>query len=166
MALNYDNITAITKSKYIPVMEDNVFESSYLFQQMRNKPDTYEGGKDIHQPLLYAKGRGGSYAEWGLLDVRPKETRTAAVFEWKFLYANMTISRQAELKCNGDAAVLSLLDAETMTAEKTLIDICSTALFNDGSDQEKPHGLRKIVNVDRSLGGIDSTTYTLNDRVN
>lgn len=165
MALNYDNVTAIVKSKYIPVLSDNIFNSSLFFMKLREKPDVITGGTKIIEPLLYAKGRGGWFSEWDLLDVSPKETRTAAEYDFGYAYANMTISGQQEDKCIGDEAVLNLLDVERQTAEKTLIDQLSTAVFNDGSNAQQAHGLRKIIGVDRSLGGIDSTTYTWWDSI-
>lgn len=160
MALNYDNLTSICKSHYIPILEDNIFNSSWLLKQMRARPDVLAGGKDIHVPLQYAKGKGGAYAEWDLLDVSPKEVRTAAVYDWKYYYTNMTISQQQENQITGDAAILNLLQIETESAQKTMTDLIATALFNDGSDSTQAHGLRKIINYDRTLGGIDSTTYT------
>lgn len=159
MALNFDNLTAICKSKYIPILEDNIFNSSWLLKQMRARPDVLDGGKDIHVPLQYAKGRGGAYAEWDLLNVAPKEIRTAAVFDWKYYYANMTVSKQQEDQITGEAAVLNLLQIESESAQKTLTDEIGTALFNDGSDSQEAHGLRKIIGYDRTLGGIDSSTY-------
>ena len=161
MALDYDNITSIIKSEYINKLEDNYFDSSYLFKKFKEKPDMVSGGKDIHQPLEYAKGNSGWYSEWDLLDVSPTETRTAAIYQWAQGYANITISKQQELKAAGsDHEVISLVTAEMRNAEKTLIDQASTATFNDGSNSQAPHGLRKIIDYDRSLGGIDSTNYT------
>ena len=160
MALNYNNLTALVKSKYIPKMEDNIFNSSWAFQKMKEKPDVLDGGKDIHMPLQYAKGRGGAYAGWDLFDVRPKETRTAAIYEWKNLYANISISGDDEDKAAGNNnAILSFVEAEVQNAEATLVDIAATAFFNNGSDSTYPHGLRKLIGIDRTLGGIDSTTY-------
>jgi len=161
MALDYDSVTSIIKSEYIPKLEDNYFNSSYLFMKFKENPDMVSGGKDIHQPLEYAQGNSGWYSEWDLLDVTPTETRTAAIFQWTQGYANISISKQQELKAAGsDHEVVSLLTAEMRSAEKTLIHKASTATFNDGSDSQAPHGLRKIIGYDRSLGGIDSTTYT------
>lgn len=165
MALNYDNVTAIVQKKFIPVLQDNIFDSSLLLKQLRAKPDVITGGDKIVEPLLYSKGRGDWYSEWDLLDVTPKETRTAAHYDFGYAYANMTISGVQEDKVTGDEAVLNLLDVERQTAEKTLIDKVSTALFNDGSSTQHAHGLRKIIGIDRSLGGIDSTTYTWWDSV-
>ena len=165
MALNYDSVAAIARESYIPKLADNVMTSSFLFQDLKANPDTFQGGTKIIQPLRYARHRGGSYAEWDLMDVRPKETRTAAVFDWKHIYANISISKQQELEVSGKEAVLNLLQVETEGAEETLIDLCSTSAFNDGTNTVDPHGLRKIVAIDRSLGGIDSTTYTWWDAV-
>lgn len=159
MALDYDSVAAIAREKYIPKLADNVMTSSFLFQDLKSKPTVFQGGTQITQPLRYARHRGGSYAEWDLLDVRPKETRTAAVYDWKQLYANISISKQQELKVSGKEAVLNLIEVETQGAEETLIDLCSTAAFNAGTNTVDPHGLRLIVDIDRSLGGIDSTTY-------
>jgi len=160
MALNYDNITAICQAKYIPKMADNIFNSSLLLKKMRARPDVLTGGTKIIEPLLYAKGRAGWYSEWDLLDVSPKETRTAAEFEWKDVYANMTISKQQENKVTGDEAVLNLIQTESTIAEKSIIDQVSTALFSDGTDTTTAHGLRHIIGYDRTLGGIDSSIYT------
>lgn len=161
MALNYDNLTAIVKSKYIPKLEDNIFNSSWAFQKMKEKPDVLDGGKDIHMPLQYAKGRGGAYSAWDLFDVRPKETRTAAIYDWRNLYANISISGDDEDKAAGsDTAILSFVEAEVQNAEATLIDIAAESFYNSGTDSTYPHGLRKIIGYNRTLGGIDSTTYT------
>jgi hypothetical protein len=165
MALNYDNLTAICEKKYMPVLADNTFNSSLFFSKLRAKPDVITGGEKIVEPLLYAKGRGGWYGEWDLLDVSPKETRTAVHYDFGYAYANMTISGQQEDKVTGDSAVLNLLDVERQTAEKTLIDKLSTSVFNDGSDSQQAHGLRKIIAIDRSLGGVDSTSYPWWDAV-
>ena len=165
MALNYDTISAIVKKKYLPILSDNFFNSSYLFKQMRARPDMIDGGTSLMVPLLYAGGAGGGYIEHGVLDVTPKEKITAAEYQWKYIYASMNISQQQELKASGAEAVLNLIQTETEAAEKTLFDTASTALYNDGSDSELPHGLRKIIDSGRTLGGIDSSSYSWWDAV-
>jgi len=34
MALNYDNLSALTKDKYIPLLVDNIFDSNILTHRM------------------------------------------------------------------------------------------------------------------------------------
>ncbi len=165
MALNYDTVSAIARKKYIPVLSDNFFNSSYLFKQMKNRSDMIDGGTMLVVPLLYAKGNGGSYVEHGVLNVTATDKITAAEYHWKYIYATMNISKQQEMKVSGAERVLNLIQVEVETAEKTLIDVASTALYNDGSDDTLPHGLRKIIDSNRTLGGIDSSTNSWWDAI-
>lgn len=161
MALNYTNIQTMAIEKHIKVLSDNIFNSSFRLKKMKANPMAVEdGGTGILVPLLYAKGRGGAYAERGVLDVDPKQNRTKALYNWKYLYANINISKQEEDQIRGDSQVLSLMDTEMEIAEKTLLDELSTSSYNDGSDSLYPHGARLIFDQDRSIGGIDSTTYS------
>jgi hypothetical protein len=161
MALTYGNIETLVREKYIPVLADNIFDSSYRLKKMKENPmHILDGGRKIMVPILYAKGRGGAYAERGLLNINPKQTKTMAAYDWKYLYASINISKQEEDQVRGEPEILNLIQTEMQLAEKTLIDELSTASYNDGSDDLYPHGARKIFSYDRSLGGIDSTTYT------
>lgn len=158
MSLDYGNIETMVREKYIPVLADNVFNSSYRLMKMKAQPGIMDGGRKILVPTLYAKGRGGAYSERGLLNVNPKQNRTMAAYDWKYLYANINISKQEEDQIRGEAEILNLVETEMKIAKETLIDELSTASYNDGSDDLYPHGARKIFGYDRTLGGIDSTT--------
>lgn len=161
MALNYGNIETLVREKYIKLLSDNIFNSSYRLKKMKENPlHTLDGGRKIMVPVLYAKGRGGAYSERGLLNINPKQTKTMLTYDWKYLYASINISKQEEDQVRGEAEILNLIETETQLAEKTLIDELSTASYNDGSDSLYPHGARLIFGYDRSIGGVDSTTYT------
>lgn len=158
MALSYENIETMVRKKYLPTLSDNIFDSSYRLMKMKQQPDILDGGRKIMIPTLYAKGRGGAYTERGLLNINPKQNRTLAEYDWKFLYSNINISKQDEDKIRGEAEILNLIDTEMKIAKETLIDELATASYNDGSDDIYPHGARKIFGADRTLGGINSTT--------
>ena len=54
MALTYDQITAITKKKFIPKMVDNIFDSNPFLRRLRAKSPMIDGGERIMVPLNYA----------------------------------------------------------------------------------------------------------------
>jgi len=163
MALDFDNVTAIARKKYIPIMADNILESSWLWMKLKEQEsDLLDGGEQIHMPLLYAKNTAsGGYAGTDLIDITPQDEFTAAVFPWRHRYASITITQEDELRVSGqDIAILNLTEELIKAAEGTMAQDLGDDSFNDNSDTKVPHGLRHIAQVDRSLGGIDSTTET------
>ena len=163
MALTYDQISAITKKFYIPKMIDNIFDSDPLLQ--RSKSDGWytsiSGGTSIMQPLMYAQlTAAGGYAPTATLDTTDNDTFTAAEYQWKYYYANITIARSDQLKNSGDARVLNFVKNKTMAAEMTIKDIIGTDLYNVGTAANLINGLRLIVNTGNVVGGISQVTYS------
>ena len=160
MALSYDQVTAITRKKFIPKMYDNIFDSNPLLQ--RAKKGWYEkiaGGDKILVPLNYATtSASGWYSGTDTLDTSDNQNITAAEYTWKQLYANITIRRDEELKNSGDAQVISLVKNKVKIAEKTMSDTLGTGLYSNGSDSNEIVGLRDIVATDQTVGGISQST--------
>ena len=55
MALSYDNLSALTKDKYIPLLVDNIFESNVLTKRLLKKSKASASGNKVLQPVEYAK---------------------------------------------------------------------------------------------------------------
>lgn len=162
MPLNYDNLSALTKDKYIPTMVDNIFNSNVLTHRMLRKSKPAASGNKVLQPLEYGKSAAkGFFSGYDIMDTSPTETFTDASYEWKQCYATVSISGREEMLNDGPERVIDLLEAKVKNAEKSLKDLFGTTLYgtSDGTGDEFV-GLQKICAVDRSLGGIDSTTYT------
>jgi hypothetical protein len=161
MALTYDQVTAITQKKFIPKMYDNVFDSNPLLQRAKKKGwyEKLDGGERIVVPLNYAStAASGWYSGAQTLDTSDNQNITAAEYLWKQLYANITIRRDEELKNSGDSQILALVKNKVKIAEKTMADTLGTALYSDGSDSAAPVGLRDIVAVDQTVGGISQSS--------
>ena len=73
MALNYDNITAIVRDKYIPTLKDQVFKGSAALaalgmdDRIRDPGPRLEsmgvgGGTKVIQPLEYGEGNAQYYS--------------------------------------------------------------------------------------------------------
>jgi hypothetical protein len=160
MALTYDQVSAITQKKFIPKMYDTIFDSNPLLQRARKKGwyEKLDGGERIVVPLIYATtSASGWYAGSETLDTSDNQNISAAEYTWKQLYANITIRRDEELKNSGDSQILSLVKNKMKIAEKTMSDTLGTGLYSDGSDAKSIVGLRDIVAVDQTVGGIGQT---------
>ena len=51
MSLNYDNLSALTKNQYIPLMVDNIFNSNVLTHRLLRKSKATAGGNKVLQPV-------------------------------------------------------------------------------------------------------------------
>ena len=161
MALTYDQISAITEKKFIPKMVDNIFNVNALLKKLKAKEKPQSGGDKVIVPLEYAQATAaGWYQGAETVDTTDNEVITAAEFEWKQLYANISITRRDELRNSGDAAKINFVMSKVKNAEKTIRDTLNTALFNDGSNSKHIQGLRLAVNTTGTYGGIDHGSYS------
>lgn len=163
MALTYNEISSITRDKFIPKLIDNIFASNILFQRMRKGKmyETYSGGKKILQPVLYAvTSAAGSYSGTDTLNVSANDQISAAEFYMKQYYANITISRKDELENSGDAQIVDFVKAKVQSAEKTLSQLLGTAIYNAGTDADELIGLRLAIDSAGTYGGISRTDYS------
>ena len=182
MSLNYNALSSLTRDKFIPVLVDNIFNSNVLAFKLLKNAEKLDGGKKIITPLEYGMNTAqGYYSGYDVLDTTPSDPITSAEWDWRLAYATISISGEDELKNAGDSQVLSLLKSKMRNAEKSLKDMFGSSLFNGdgatapGTGEITALGGTKlktsgdfyesgvdncIVGFDRSLGGIDSTTYT------
>lgn len=161
MALTYDQISAITEKKFIPKMVDNIFNSNALLQRLKKKEKPQDGGTSVMVPINYATtSSGGWYQQNDTLSTTDNDQITAFEFNWKQLYANITISRLDELKNSGDAQIVNFVKAKVEIAEKTIKDTLGTALYNVGTAADQIVGLRLMVDSTGTYGGISRSDYS------
>lgn len=163
MALTYDQITAVTRRKYIPKLVDNIFDSDPLLKRAKEKGwyQAVDGGTSIFQPLMYAQTTAaGSYSPSATLDTTDNDQFTSAEYAWKFYYANVTILGADEYKNMGDAQVLDFVKQKVMAAEMTLKDKIGDGIYSAGSTATDIGGLRLIVDTANTVGGISQSTYS------
>jgi hypothetical protein len=162
MPLTWDQVSGITEKKFMKVLVDNIFDSNVLLKRGKEKfYEKIDGGTSIMQPLNYAQtSAAGWFTGADTLSTTDNEAITSAEYAWKHIYANISITRDDELKNSGDAQKISLVKSKTQIAEKTLIDLMGTALYNDGTTLNAPVGLRAIVGTSSTVGGISQSTYS------
>lgn len=160
MALSIDQLNAITTKYIVPRMSDNIFDSNPLVMKLKNSSSykSVSGGTTIDEPLNYAQTTAsGWYSGADTLSTTDNDSITAASYDWKELYAGVTITETDEMKNSGDSAALNLLKSKSQIAEKTLKDLLGTGVFSAGTDPKSIAGLRVIVGTSNTVGGISQS---------
>ena len=160
MALTLGQLDSITQKKIIPKLYDNIFDSNPLLMKIKQSGQyvSVDGGTTIDVPLNYGQTTSsGWYQGAETLSTSDNENISAARYTWTNAYSSISITDEDEMKNSGAAGVLKLLASKAMIAEKTLKDILGTGLYSDGTDPKSIVGLRDIVAVDQTVGGISQT---------
>lgn len=161
MPLTYNQISAITQTKILPKLTDNIFNKIPLLNRLKKKEAPLDGGTKVLVPLEYAQNSaGGWYAGAETLNNSDVEVITSAEFDWKQHYQSIVIRRDDELKNSGDAAILKFVASKTKNAERSMRDRFGTGVWNAGSDAKAILGLRAFLSTSASYGGISQTTYS------
>lgn len=160
MALNFDQISAITERYFVKKLADNIFDSNPLTKRLKEKSmDTISGGTSILVPLNYATtSASGWYSGADTLSTTDNDQITSAEYSWKQHYANITVSGLDELKNSGEQAMLNFVKEKTKIAERTLVDNLGTGMYSAGTDPKSIVGLRSIVGTSNTIGGISQTS--------
>ncbi len=161
MPLTYDQITAITEKKFIPKLVDNIFNKSEMLKRLKAKEKPQPGGETVMVPLNYAQvSASGWYQGSETLDTADNEVITAFNFDWKQLYANISITRRDELRNSGDAAIIDFVKSKVEIAEKTIGDQLATGLFSAGTNAKSILGSRVFIATSGTYGGISLSSYS------
>ncbi len=160
----WNDILSTTMHNYHKTLTDNIFNTRPLldYYMSKGRVKTISGGISIVEPVMYAEGDADSYAEWDQVVVTPKNTASAAQYDWKQLYATIAISGLEEAQNSGREQIINLLEAKITQAEETLKRRLNGMLFGTYASATADNdflGLPVIVgNADTDVcGGIDTS---------
>lgn len=163
MALELNQITAITEKYFYPKLVDGVYNSNPFIARL-SRPEykkLIEGGTEIVLPVINSEPSvGGFYDDFDTLDTTPTDNITASKHQWKQLYEPVRVSRKQVLMNSSDQAKLDLVKAKMQVAEKNMRDRMGTGLFSDGTaatgllTTKQITGLRAVVSTSSTYGGI------------
>jgi hypothetical protein len=163
MALSYDQLSAITKKHYVPKLVDAIFDSDPLLKRYKEKGRYKKigGGTSVMMPLNYAlTTAAGWYSGADTLSTTDNDQITAAEYQWKQAYANISIVRSDELQNMGDAQVLDLVKSKVQIAEKTLADYIQGGLYHSGTTAKSIVGTGLFLSASNTVGGISQSSYS------
>lgn len=163
MPLSFDQISATTQKKFIPKLQDGVFDHDPITKRAKEKgwAGTLDGGTSVLYPVNYAQATAeGWYNASETLSNVDNDVMTAAEYSWKQRYVSIVVNRLDELKNSGDSQIIDFVKSKTQIAEKTMADKLADAVYNAGSDSKAIAGLRSIVDTANTVGGIAQATYS------
>ncbi len=163
---NLSEIITTTLRNRSKTLADNVSNHNPLLNRMRERGNlTQVTGRDIVRELEYADNSTVSfYNGYEILDTSPTDVLTAAVFDYKQLAGNVTISGREQIQNSSEQQLINLLEARIGNLERSMENSLATSLFSDGtgSSSKEIGGLQLVVADAGSgtVGGINSSTYT------
>ena len=163
---NLSEIITTTLRNRSRSLADNVSNHNPLLNRMRERGNlTQVTGRDIVRELEYADNSTVSfYNGYEVLDTSPSDVLTAAVFEYKQLAGNVTISGREQIQNSGEQQLINLLEARIGNLERSMENSLASSLFSDGTgSSSKEIGGLQLVVADAgtgTVGGINSSTFT------
>ena len=163
---NLSEIITTTLRNRSRTLADNVSNHNPLLNRMRERGNlTQVTGRDIVRELEYADNSTVAfYNGYEVLDTSPADVLTAAVFEYKQLAGNVTISGREQIQNSGEQAIINLLEARIGNLERSMENSLASSLFSDGTGTSSKEigGLQLVVADSGSgtVGGINSSTFT------
>ena len=163
---NLSEIITTTLRNRSRSLADNVSNHNPLLNRMRERGNmTLITGRDIVRELEYAdNGTVSFYNGYEVLDTSPADVLSAAVFEYKQLAGNVTVSGLEQIKNSSEQAIINLLEARIGNLERSMENSLASSLFSDGTGtSSKEIGGLQLVVADAgsgTVGGINSSTFT------
>lgn len=163
MALNYDELSAITNNYIVPKLVDNIFTSNTLLARARKKwyNTRSSGGDKILVPVAYATTSASAWYDGAeTLTITANDQLTSAEFDWKQIHSAITITGRDEAINSGKEAIVNFVRSKIQLAEGTITQNLGTALYNLGTDAKAIVGLRLAIDSAGTYGGIDRSSYS------
>ena len=168
MALS-NTISALTKEHFIPILQDNIFNSNPLTLKLLKNADLIDGGVKINVPVEVAQnGNSGWLAAGGagttaqaLTDIADKAT-----YDWATAYNAIVISSDEQHINMGSNQVLSLLTAKMKNAELTMKALFQTGMFSASVVSNGLNTLNGAGTYDGGGGGTSAATAQAHDNGN
>lgn len=165
-----DNLATTTLHRTRRQFADAIFKASKVafFLLAKGRVQTEPGGLSIREPLIYSTNQTvKSYSGYDRLDVFPTEELTQAAYNWKQFAGTVSIAGDEELKNSGPEAIMNLLKAKIMVANKSMKEKLNTYLvqtqnFRSTKDFLSLDNLiEDVAGASQStVGGINRATHT------
>jgi hypothetical protein len=154
MALTWDDLSGKTHRKIVPVLVDNVFKSSPPLTRLRTRRAMeFTGGREISQPIMYNKLKGGAYPRGGSFDTSYVQTDTNMVILPKFYYVNVTLFGQDNVLQRGPEAAMDYVRSKMVNAAGTMAENLATDMYLDGQGSSS-----SIIQLDGFQAAVDDGT--------
>jgi hypothetical protein len=156
MALTYDEANTVSTQFFDKTITQQVYEKCPFYVKLKSIGNvSTNGGNQIQWPIRYKKL---DKANWvGARDqvaYTQKETRTAAVLDWKYLYGNAMISWDERVQNTGRPQIVNLLRDKTEELREDMADTFGTALWSHSAGSDQISSMYDIVDTGDTYAGI------------
>lgn len=163
MPVNIGQLAATTLQNYQKTFADNIGRDVVLLNHMKEKGmvQVENGGRDVVMPLEYGNSTAvGTYSGTSTVNNPYQEGIDAAVYTWVNYYAGVSISKDDELKNNGEFAIKKLIKAKIRQAERTLKETIENDLHVGAGGTSAVVGMQSLVAASGTVGSISGTSET------
>ena len=163
MPINIGQLAATTLQNYQKTFADNVGREVALTNHMKanGMVQVENGGREIVMPLEYGNSTAvGTYSGTSTIVNPYQEGIDAATYDWVNYYAGVSISKDDELKNNGEFAVKKLIKSKIRQAERTLKEKIELDLHTGAGGTTAVVGMQSLVAGSGTVGDISGTTET------
>lgn len=157
----FTDLVASTLRNHPGRFADNLTNHIPLLMFLKDNVKTVSGGYELVEPLMYASNANAGYYEGSeALATAATSGLTAAKFDWKQYYVNITSDGKERMQNSGREALIDLADFKIKQAQATANNDISTGVFSDGTGTagKQIGGLQHLVAADPTtgtVGGID-----------
>lgn len=171
MAVDYNQLTSISREKVLPGIVDAITTSSPTLEELFKNVQPHNGGTQIERIVRYAQNpHTYSYAGLEPLTTLPVNTRTRAKWDWKQYYHGIGISNIDIAKNGGEGKIIDLMDQEMTEAREDFSEKLATHIWadyvggtttgNNGKDIDTIIGATDDGGAVSLYGGIDRSTHS------
>lgn len=162
-ATDWTQVTAITRSKILPGIEDQIKKDMPIFRRLFGKATRLDGGHRIEKVVRYANStQGGWFSGLDTLDTAQEQTRTRAYWAWRQAHQPIVFSNIDLAKNGGAEKVFDLMKTESADMLEALKDKFGTALYTKQAGDQMDSlvdGCDDQTNV-ATYGGISRSTHS------
>lgn len=161
--VNIGELAASTMDLYHKSFKDNIFKKRALMSHLQQNGGVkkYSSWRNLRVPLMYRSINSVQrFSGAETLDLSYQDTLDAAEYNFKMYNAPIIFTKEDELKNEGEAQVLSLIQAKIMQAENSLREAINTDLFSGTAADNDILGLDTIISTTTTLGGISGSSYS------
>lgn len=156
MALELNEIEALTQDFWYPRAYDNYFTGNVLCYRLLKKGSKAPGGVKIRVPIYYGGPHGGPFGTNSAFDTTKYDDHNAARFEWTKYYEPCTYDMDDELMNSGPQAEVDLVMSKLKMMQKGIRDQMAEGIYSDGS---LINGVKQIDGLFAMINSSSSTAY-------
>lgn len=160
MPINIGQLAASTLQNYRKTFADNITRDTVLLNHMdANKMvEIDQGGRELVMPLVYANSTAvGTYSGTSNVENPYQDGIDVATYDWVNYYAGVSISKDDELKNNGEFAVKKLIKLKIEQAENSLREQIESDMHTGAGGTSALVGLQTLIDATGTVGDINGT---------